>query len=385
MTAASPPSVCLFTRALEIGGAERQLVTLARALDRSCIEPTVLTYYPDGPLAAELSDAGIRHASLFKRGRWDVVGFTARLARWLQFNRPDVLHSFLTTDNLFAAIAGRFARRPHLVWGARATYMDLSRFDMAARLTYWLEGRFANSPETIVANAHAGRTHLVARGFREDRIRVVPNGIDTARFRPNPETRTRQRTAWGVADDDLVIGCVARLDPMKDHETLLAAFAPLAKEAPGVHLVCVGGGERASQLQDLANTLGVSERVVWTGATGDVETLYPGFDLHVSTSYGEAFPNAVAEAMAAGTPNVATDVGDSARILGETGWLIPPRDPESLTNVLHAARNDRASFATRGVAARQRIEDRFSVKSMAAAMTEIYLGLAGRTSALANT
>ncbi len=378
MTAATPPSVCLFTRALEIGGTERQLVTLARALDRTRIEPTVLTYYPGGPLASELTDAGIRHASLAKRGRWDVVGFTARLASWLRYNRPNVLHSFLTTDNLFAALAGRLAHRPQLVWGARATYMDLSRFDTAARLTYWLEGRFAGVPASIVANAHSGRAHLVTRGFSEERIRVVPNGIDPTRFRPNPEARKRQRTAWGVSDDNLVIGCVARLDPMKDHETLLAAFARLAGATAGARLVCVGDGERAGQLRDRADALGISGRVVWTGAAHNVEALYPGFDLHVSASYGEAFPNSVAEAMATGIPNVATDVGDCARILGETGWLVPARDPEALATTFHAARNDRSSFTARGAAARRRIEDHFSVTTMATSMTDIYLDLIGQ-------
>lgn len=378
MTAAAPPSVCLFTRALEVGGTERQLVTLARALDRTRIEPTVLTYYPGGPLATELTDAGIRHANLSKRGRWDVIGFTARLTRWLRNNRPDVLHSFLTTDNLFAALAGRLSYRPQLVWGSRATYMDLSRFDTAARLTYWLEGRAAGAPESVVANAHSGREHLIARGFSEERIRVVPNGIDTTCYRPNPEARVRQRNAWGVSDKDLVIGCVARLDPMKDHETLLAAFARLIDVSAGARLVCVGDGERAGQLRDRAEALGISEHVVWTGAVRNVEALYPGFDLHVSASYGEAFPNAVAEAMAAGVPNVATEVGDCARILGETGWLVPARDTDALARALLAAGDELSSFPARGAASRRRIEDHFSIAAMAAAMTDIYLELIGQ-------
>ena len=150
---------------------------------------------------------------------------------------------------------------------------------------------------------------------------VIPNGIDTSRFREMPGSGARLRALWGVRDDQILIGLVGRLDYMKDHPTFLRAAAKLTHHNDSVRFVCVGGGpiSYAAQLKDLSSELGLHDRIVWAGDQDDMPSVYSALDLLVSSSSGEGFSNVIGEAMACGVPCVVTDVGDSALIVGETG------------------------------------------------------------------
>jgi glycosyltransferase involved in cell wall biosynthesis len=193
---------------------------------------------------------------------------------------------------------------------------------------------------------------------------VIPNGIDTKRFCPDPEARQRIRAEWGVTESEKLIGLVGRLDPMKDHPTFLRAAALLMQEREDVHFVCVGDGpaDYRRELHALGEELGLGQRLIWASARGDMPAVYNALDIATSSSYGEGFPNVVGEAMACGVPCVVTHVGDSARIVGETGVVVPPKDPEAL------AVGWKSSLARDGsevaLKARLRVEENFSVGRM---------------------
>jgi glycosyltransferase involved in cell wall biosynthesis len=162
---------------------------------------------------------------------------------------------------------------------------------------------------------------------------VISNGIDTNRFVPNMEARERIRVQWGIREDEPLIGLVGRLDPMKDHETFLQAAVLLLQERNQVRFVCVGDGpsEYRRALQDRAHTLGLSDRMMWVGMQSQMAHIYNALDLLVnSSSFGEGFANVLGEAMACGVPCVATDVGDSGLVIGNTSRLVPPKDPAAL-------------------------------------------------------
>lgn len=164
---------------------------------------------------------------------------------------------------------------------------------------------------------------------------VIPNGIDTERFHTDAEAGRQLRHAWGVEDDEILIGLVGRLDPMKDHPTFLHAAALLAQEVPAVRFVCVGSGSAAYQreLQALAAELDLADRVIWAGPASDMRAVYGALQIATSASaYGEGFANVLGEAMACGVPCVTTDVGDSARIVADTGAVVPPRAPLALVS-----------------------------------------------------
>jgi glycosyltransferase involved in cell wall biosynthesis len=221
-----------------------------------------------------------------------------------------------------------------LVWGARASNVDLSAYDWLTRLIYRFARVLSSAADVVVVNSRAGAAHHSNQGYPQSRLQVIPNGIDTNRFQPDPVGRERLRREWGVPPHAPLVGLVGRLDPMKDHRTFLEAAAILAARHGDVRFVAVGGGAGlyADMLIDHAARAGISDRLTWAGIRADMPAVYSALDLSTSTSVGEGFPNAVAEAMACGTPCVVTDVGDSAWIVGNPGEVVPARDPASLAN-----------------------------------------------------
>lgn len=369
--------VAYLIRALETGGAERQLVALAKALDPREFEVSVLTFYDRGPLGAELADSGVPVISLDKGGRWDFVAFLRRLREALRRRQPDILHSYLTMANLFGLVAGRAQPETKLVWGRRASAMDMAHYDFWTGATEWLERRCAGRPDMIVFNAEAGRRDYLAKSARPLRAEVAPNGTDCARFTPRPEVRAGLRAAWGIDAGAPLIGIVARLDPMKGHGVFLEAAALALKQRPELRFVCMGDGPLAESLQERCASLDLNDAVVWAGARRDVPEALSALDLHTSASiFGEGFSNAIAESMAAGLPNVVTDVGDSARIVGETGLSVPPGQPAALARAwLEILGRERRAQEALGQSARQRILDNFSLDSMVQRTAALYRSL----------
>ncbi|HHM06440.1 MAG TPA: glycosyltransferase [Gammaproteobacteria bacterium] len=351
-------NIVFLARSLDYGGAERQLVALAGGLHAKGHRVTVLLFYPGGPLAAELLVRGVPVRDLGKGHRWDVLGFLWRLVRSVRAAAPDIVHAYLPVPNILAVLLWSCFPSAKVVWGVRASNMDLTRYDRLSRWTYRLEAKLAAKADLIIANSHAGVDVLRRRGIPLQRVQVVPNGIDTERFAPDAAARERQRGQWGVGPDVKLIGLVARLDPMKDHPTFLRATALLATQRDDVRFVCVGDGpaDYRRQLLALAAELGVASLLSWRGAVADTPAVYNALDLVTLASYGEGFPNVVGEAMACGQPCVVTDVGDAARVVGDCGKVVPPRDPSALVAgwqaVLNLSDQDRAGL---GAKARERI------------------------------
>jgi glycosyltransferase involved in cell wall biosynthesis len=353
------PALALLIRDLGFGGAQRQLVTLARALHGSSFAVTVVSFYP-GPLAADLTAAGVPQITIGKHSRWDLVGFSLRLAQTLRRLQPAVLHGYLAESNLMALLLKPFCGHPKIVWGVRDSESDAHQWGLLGRASFHLNcllSRFANQ---IIANSQSGRRWYQTQGFPSEaaRFAVVPNGIDIERFQPRP----------GLAPATPLLGIIGRLNPMKDHPTFLRAAALVARQHPDVRFEVIGDGPEHAlkELQHLARDLGLASCVTWCPGQSDPETVYPRLTAIVSSSaYGEGFSNVLAEAMACGIPGIATDVGDAAIVLGDTGFLCPPRNPaalaEAMTRFLDLPPAARASL---GQQARQRIATHFTIPQM---------------------
>jgi glycosyltransferase involved in cell wall biosynthesis len=363
------PRVLFLIRSLARGGAERQLVALAAALRRSGWEVSVACFYAGGAFQQELARANVPVIDLRKRGRWDVAGFLWRLRRVLRENAPDVVHGYLTVGNLLSLLAKLVNRRTRVLWGVRSSYIDRTRYDWMSRLTFKLSCRLARLADGIIVNSWAGAAHHAALGYPRERISVVPNGIDTKRFRFDAGGRARLRSEWGVPDDALLVGLVGRLDPMKDHPTFLKAAAILARHDSRWRFVCVGGGdsEYARTLRSLAGAAGLEERLIWAGPRDDMPAVYSAFDIAASTSYGEGFPNTIAEAMACSRPCVVTDVGDSARIVGPCGAVVAARNPAAFATGIETTGKLLTKQDGSGdlqASARARIEETFALDAL---------------------
>jgi len=367
----------ILARKLDPGGAERQLVALARGLKERGHDVQVVLFYTGGVYDVELAEAGVCVIDLSKKGRWDILPFLSRLVRLLRKEHPSVLHSYLGVPNILATVLKPLLPGTRIVWGVRSSNMDLSRYDRLTRLAYWLECRLAHFADCIIANSHAGKHYAVANGFPENKMVVIPNGIDTKYFRFDLEERRRTRSAWGIGENEILVGLTARLDPMKDHPTFLQAASRIAREHHDVRFVCVGDGPAAyaETLKQQAAALGLNSRLIWAGARDDMPAVYSALDIaSSSSSFGEGFSNTIAEAMVCGVPTVVTDVGDSAWIVGGTGVVVPHSDPGALTQgILNLIAMPAEQRQALGGQARSRIVAEFGIDNLVQA-TERALG-----------
>jgi glycosyltransferase involved in cell wall biosynthesis len=341
------------------GGAERMLVRLLATMDRSRFSARVVSLTDLGALGSEIAALAVPVEALgMRRGFPDPRGLT-RLGRIVREYRPDLVQSWLYHADLLACFAG--ARR--LAWNLRCTDIEFSRYGRSTRWAVRALARLSGQPDAVLCNAEAGRRLHESLGYRPRRWEIVPNGFDLQRFRPDPTARARLRAMLGIAEDAVVIGLVARLDPQKDHATAFAAL----ELVPEAHLVCIGGDVPAP-----------GPRVHAIGQRSDVDALVPGFDIAtLSSAYGEGFPNVLGEAMACGVPCVATDVGDAGAIIGDTGFVVPRRDPAALAagwqRMIELGPEGRARL---GAAARERVAANWSIASIARRYEDIYASLA---------
>lgn len=305
-------------RDLGAGGAQRQLVTLAAGLRRAGHEVSVLHFY-GGMFENALRDAGVRTMCVGKKSRWDLVGFFGRLVKAARETQAEVLHGYLAEANLMALFLKPFCRFPKVVWGVRDSQTDAHLWGVLGRLSFGLNCLLARFADVIICNSKAGRDYYAARGYPQGRMHVVPNGIDTDRFQPKEAEPRNTR----------VFGLVGRLSPMKDHATFLRAAA----EVPDARFVIVGSGDAGyeAEMRALADQLGAAERVTWLPAQEDMPAVYAGFDCLVNSSaFGEGFSNVIGEAMACGVPCIASDVGDSAWLVGDPRCVFPAGDHAAL-------------------------------------------------------
>lgn len=310
--------VAFIIRDLGAGGAQRQLVTLAAGLRRAGHEVSVLHFY-GGMFENALREAGVRTTCVGKKSRWDLLGFFGRLVRAARETRAEVLHGYLAEANLMALFLKPFCRFPKVVWGVRDSQTDAHLWGLLGRLSFGLNCLLARFADVIICNSKAGRDYYAARGYPQTRMHVVPNGIDTERFQPQARK----------TNDVRVFGLVGRLSPMKDHATFLRAAA----EVPDAQFVIVGSGDAGyeEEMRALAEQLGVAERVSWLPAQEDMPAVYAGFDCLVNSSaFGEGFSNVIGEAMACGVPCLASDVGDSAWLVGNAAHVFPAGDHKVL-------------------------------------------------------
>lgn len=361
-------------RSLDYGGAQRQLVTLAKALDKTRFDATVLTFYPGQPLEKELEGSGVRIVSLDKRGRWDLFPFLRRLIREVKQLQPDVVHGYLDIPNLLALFLKRFVH-VRVVWGVRASEMELRQYDWLFRLASRIEQMLAGFPDLIIVNSVAAFEHHLTKGFPAHKLKLIPNGIDTQVFKPDAEARIKVRTDWGVSEETRLIGTVGRLDPVKDLPVFLQAAEIIRRQAGDVRFVCVGTGPTAyaEELKSFAGDLGLDKSFIWAGARADVAAVYNALDLLASSSQAESFPNSVAEAMSCGIPCVVTDVGDSALLVADSNMVVPPRNPEALAEaIIRALERDRTEL---GHQSRARIIENFSIAQLASLSREVLISV----------
>ncbi len=351
---------------LRTGGAERMLTSLLLAKPQRAMTTHVACLMPGGYFLNRLRHDGIPITELDLVRSLDAPKAVLRLAQLIRSYQPHVVQSWLYHADMIATLALTLSCRrskTKLFWGVRSSNMELSHYGWPLRVSVAACVRLSSAPDAIVANSENGRDCHRRIGYHPKRFCVIPNGIDTDCFRPDSAIRKRIRAEFGFPERTPVLAMVARVDPKKDHACFLSALARL----PGIQAFVVGKGTEG--LPDLPGL----HRL---GLRDDVPDVLAASDLVVSSSaFGEGFPNTIAEGMACELPPVATDVGDAARVVGQSGITVPPGDPGALAAAIRALVDEMPEERfERGRQARKRIQELFSVEKAVTAFERLYHG-----------
>jgi glycosyltransferase involved in cell wall biosynthesis len=315
------------------GGAERQLINLAKGLDRLGHSITIACWVPGGSYEGALAGTQIKVELLLERRVMPGLGMATlarRGQRLVNAFRPHVIHGYMDQANLLAALLRSPEPGARTVWGIRAS--NPGAYDFFAKAVHQINRLTSRRADLIIANSAAGAAHVAARGYPKQSLRVIHNGIDTDLFRYDAASRARLRAEWGVAAGERVVGIASRLDPIKGYDTFIAAARLLAGRRSDVRFVCVGEGIEPWRSEVLASVqrAGLGERFLWRGFMAEPQAFYSALDVATSSSVSESFSNSVAEAMACGVPCAVTDVGESAAIVADTGEVVPVGDAQAL-------------------------------------------------------
>lgn len=362
---------------LDVGGAEQMLYKLVNSLDRERFRSIVISMTYKGLMGEKISGSGIPVYELGMRpGRPDLRAIPL-LINLLKSESVDILQTWLYHSDLLGLMAGKIARVPKIVWGIRCSEMKFKYYSPLTYLTMRICALLSALPDAIILNSHAGKDVHRDMGYKAWRMKVIPNGFNTSVFQPDLSAKKSLKIELGLSEPGTLIGMVARFDPMKDHRTFLKAASILAAQTQNVHFVLVGKGmepantELTSEIQ--SNLKG---RLHLLGQRDDMPKVMAGLDILTNLSFGEGFSNVIGEAMSSGTVCVASDVGDSAYIMGDTGLLVKPGDHSDLIlawkRMLELGENGRREL---GEKSRERIIRHFSMERIAKLFGDFYIGL----------
>jgi glycosyltransferase involved in cell wall biosynthesis len=360
------PRVMLLSTSLGMGGADRQILYLARALLAHQYEVRLVSMTPLGEMGRQAVAEGLPVISLnMRRGRPDWGAFR-RLVSLLQSWQPHVLTSFMYHANLLGRIAGKWAGVPLLVTSIRSEQNGNGLRDWSMRLTNWMD-------HSCTTNSQQVADSLRRRGLIQIRkSRVIPNGVDTVSLSVTTE-RPRIRKDLGLSDNEFLWLAIGRLLPQKDYPTLLEAFKRLTKVP--TRLAIAGRGPLLADLQLRTQQLGIGARVTFLGVRHDIVALLSAADGFVLSSAWEGMPNVVMEALAAAKPVVAADVGGVPELVktGESGLLVPPGDANALSQAMqHLMSLPLEQRQQMGQSGRQHILANYSLPAMAARWMALY-------------
>ena len=297
-------------------------------------------------------------------------GLGVRIAAAAAAAQATVLHCHQYSPFVYGALAR--LRRPGLrvVFTEHGRLSDAPPSSKRRMVNPWL-ARVADRIVSVSANL---RDHMVQEGFPARRVEVVHNGIDVGPA-PTADERAAARQALGVSHETIVIGTVARLDPVKDYGTLLAALAHPSMAGRPCRLVVIGDGPERARLESRAQELSVTEKVTFLGHRDDARRWLAGVDVYANSSVSEGVSLTILEAMAAGLPVVATDVGGTPEVVTpDSGELVPARDPAALAGAIARLASDADRRRTLGRQARDRAARQFTIERMVNTYLDMYRG-----------
>ncbi len=360
-------NVLQITEGLGWAGAEKKLWELAHRMDSSRFNTLVCNfgmgdYYPE-----QLEKLGLRYVTLRRKNRFD-ISLIWRLRQLIRREKIDVIMSTLFYADFMAALVGKWA-------GAKAVFSwetISSPLWLVPRRLYPYRTVIKLADRVISVSQATAKWLAEERGVSPRQIKVIPYGVDLDRFKRANDPELRKEL--GLPEDAAIIGMVARLQPQKGHIYLFDAAEKILKEAPNTRFVLVGGGPDRDKLEEMVKHKGLDKYIHFLGYRDDVPRLLGLFDIFTLPSLFEGLPNVVLEAMASSLPVVATPVDGTkeAVVPGETGILVPTKDPAKLADALTALLKDPVRAKQLGDNGRRRVENEFSLQLQVRRFENLY-------------
>ncbi len=356
------------------GGMKNHLLSLLKLGDKNIFEPSVAC--PPGDMAREIADLGVRVVpiplvgELSPRSDWQSLRI---LVDTLLAENITIMHAHSSKAGLVARLAARMARTPVVFMTAHNSIFYEFWPSWKKNIFAYCERLLARYTHRILTVSETLRQELLIKErLHPDRVVTIPNGIDPTPFCREVDRRAVLRLL-GLPPLGQLVGTIARLAPQKGVSYFLQAAAVLCRDCQ-VNFVVVGDGPLRQALEEESRTLGLDGRLFFVGERADIPQILAAMDIFVLPSITEGLPLTILEAMAAGKPVVATRVGGLPEVIldGETGLLVPPRDPHALAQALARLLSDRRQAVEMGQKGRQRVMEHFTVTVMVRQIEEQY-------------
>ena len=376
--------VCHVITSLDAAGAQVLLENVLRHVDHTVFESVVISLRDRGVLGKDIQSLGIPvHTLDMDPGRFGVSSIF-KLRNLMREIRPDLIHGWLYHGILLATMGARLAQKTPVLWGIHHLRMDPDTLKWMTRgvirtcsfLSRWL-------PEMSLYVTQDALDEHIRLGFSPLKTHVMRNGVDVERFTPNSDARVAFRQQLGIAEQTKVVGRVGRYTPEKDYRTFIRAAGILARRNQDMIFVMCGEGldDNNRELAGWLKEEGIEGRCHLLGQQKEVWKIIPGFDVMVSSSFSETCPIVLCEGMACGVVCVATDVGDSAKIVGDTGQVIPSRNASRLAEAVSKVTSlTSEQYERQSIAARDRIRDEFSIRTITRHYSDVWKRVARSTS-----
>lgn len=352
------------------GGAEGVLYRLCHYDTSAC--HIVVCLMDEGKYGALLRKDGIELLCLnMLPGKIDLSAMWT-LFKYFRLSKPDVVQTWMYHADFVGGVLARLAGITSVFWNIRQSGFDVDKSKKSTLLLAKFCARLSGVvPRGIISCSHNGARNHSDLGYKSSAMTVISNGYDLDFFSVNDLLACEFRNELKITPETLLLGMVARFHPQKDHLGLISALSIVKSRIQNFKFVLIGADLTSMnrQLIEKIKFLELESNILLLGQRTDIHVVMNGIDINVlSSAFGEGFPNVLAEAMACATPCIATDVGDSALIIGSTGWIVPPSNPQALANAILKAAEEKLNkikeWSDRKVACRNRITKHFGIKSL---------------------
>jgi len=358
---------------LSPGGAENFLLKLLQHDEVLRTHSAILSVRPQDELLPKFQALGVPVERQPLQADWRLPLRLWRIHRRIHAPGTRMVQSWLYLADCIASLSAQVLGRLPLAWGIRSSHGARGKRLtglIAQRLNPWLSKRRV---QRIVCCGERAREAHEALGYARDKLLVIPNGYDTRGQRRDADAGAALRAQLGIAPGAPVVGMAARIDTFKDHDTLLAAAALLAREFPDLRLLLCGKGTDGEGLRRRAQSLGLGDVLLGLGVRHDMQAVYSALDVHVLSSFTEGFPNVVAESALHGCVSFSTPVGEAPAMLDDARWLVPVGDAAAMARALgDCLRQSPAQRAAWAQAQREHIEQHYELARVAALYRQTY-------------